>query len=279
MNQPEVTQTTKQYYDSDDAQRFYYLLWGGEDLHLGIYERPDESIRAASTRTILRMASLVPTLDETTEVLDLGGGFSGSARCLARNFGCRMTVLNLSERENERGRRMNAEQGLAEKITVVDGAFEEVPFEDGRFDVVWSQDAILHSGDRARVIAEAARVLKPGGRLVFTDILMTENCPPDVLEPIFARIHLTSLGSRSFYEQAAREAGLEAMEYVDLDPYLPQHYQRVLDELESREGEIEDVISEEYRANMKTGLRHWIDGGNNGYLTWGIFHFKKQETA
>lgn len=44
----EVLSTTKYYYDSDDAQNFYYKLWGGEDLHLGIYENGDESIREAS---------------------------------------------------------------------------------------------------------------------------------------------------------------------------------------------------------------------------------------
>ncbi|MFP4500790.1 MAG: methyltransferase domain-containing protein [Candidatus Hydrogenedentota bacterium] len=274
-NHNEVTDTTKAYYDSDDAQNFYYLLWGGEDLHLGIYERPDEPIADASRRTILRMASLVPGLDDQMHVLDLGGGFSGSARRLAKNFGCNVTVLNLSERENERGRRMNAEQGLADKITVVDGCFEDVPFDDGHFDVVWSQDAILHSSDRDKVISEAARVLKPGGHLVFTDIMMTDQCPPDVLQPIFDRIHLNSLGSQSFYRQAAAANGLMEVEYIDLDEHLPHHYQRVLDELEAKEQAVSEVISDAYRTNMKTGLRHWVNGGRNGYLTWGILHFQK----
>ncbi len=274
-NNEDLVDKTKAYYDSDDAQQFYYWLWGGEDLHLGIYERKDESIRDASRKTVMRMASLLPKLDADTRVLDLGGGFSGSARALAGEFGCSVTVLNLSERENERGRRMNKERGLDHLITVYDGNFEEVPFEDDRFDVVWSQDAFLHSGDRKRVLAEAVRVLAPGGHLVFTDPMMTDDCPKDVLQPIFDRIHLSSLGSPGFYRKAAEEVKLTLCEYVDLDPHLPMHYQRVLEETERNEARIKGEISEEYIENMKKGLRYWIEGGRNGYLTWGIFLFRK----
>lgn len=266
---------TQNYYDSDDAQNFYYHLWGGEDLHLGIYETEDENIRDASRRTIARMAEQAPNLGPETKVIDLGGGFSGSARYLAHTFGCHVTVLNLSLRENERARRMNKEQGVDHLIDVVDGNFEDVPFEDETFDVVWSQDAILHSGDRTKVLREAARVLKKGGRMVFTDPMMTDDCPKDVLQPIFDRIHLESLGSPGFYRQAAKEAGLTAVNYIDLRRYLPLHYQRVLEETETNEDRIKGMISEAYIANMKKGLKHWVDGGRNGYLTWGILVFEK----
>lgn len=271
----DVLKITKEYYDSADAQNFYYKLWGGEDLHLGIYESPEESIRDASRRTVLKMASLLPKLDADSRVLDLGGGFAGSARTLAREFGCHVAVLNLSSAENERGRKMNREQDLDHLIDVVDGNFEDVPFGDASFDCVWSQDAILHSGDRQLVLDEATRVLKPGGYLVFTDPMMTDDCPPNVLQPIFDRINLESLASPSFYREAASQAGLSEVEYLDLDKHLPAHYQCVLDETEKRENEIKGTISEEYIANMKKGLRHWVEGGNKGYLTWGIFLFKK----
>lgn len=270
-----VVDTTKDYYDSDDAQNFYYQLWGGEDLHLGIYLNETETIRRASRRTIREMAYLLPKLNAEMKVLDLGGGFSGSARYLAHNFGCHVTVLNLSERENERGRRMNKEQGVDHLIDVVDGNFEDIPFEDNTFDVVWSQDAILHSGDREKVLREAARVLKSGGHMVFTDPMMTDDCPKDVLQPIFDRINLESLGSPGFYNAAAQRVGFDVVEYVDLDRFLPIHYQRVLDETEANEDRIKGQISEAYIENMKKGLRYWVEGGLNGHLTWGIFLFRK----
>ena len=45
----------------------------------------------------------------------------------------------------------------------MDGSFEDLPFQDKAYDLVWSQDAFLHSGDRVRVLEEAVRVMKPGG--------------------------------------------------------------------------------------------------------------------
>src|SRR5699024_6611413 len=111
-----------------------------------------------------------------SHVLDIGAGFGGSARYLARTYGCRVSCLNLSEVENERNRRMNEEQGLSDLIDVVDGSFEDLPYEDNHFDVVWSQDAMLHSGDRVRVLEEVDRVLKPRGDFVFTDPMAADNC-------------------------------------------------------------------------------------------------------
>jgi sarcosine/dimethylglycine N-methyltransferase len=170
---------------------------------------------------------------------------------------------------------MNAEQGLEDKVDVVDGSFEQVPYDDATFDVVWSQDAILHSGDRDKVVAEAARVLKPGGHLIFTDICEVEGVDKEKLQPIYDRIHLSSLGSRKFYEEAAKKYGLELVEIDMHTEHLITHYGRVLRETESREQEIGQVVSQDYIERMKKGLQHWVNGGKNGHIEWGIFHFRK----
>lgn len=161
-----IVNTARDYYNSPDADGFYSSVWGGKDIHVGIYASPDEPIYDASRRTVERMAARLEELDADSHVLDIGAGYGGSARYLAATHGCRVTALNLSEVENERSRTMNGQSGLDPLIDVVDASYEDVPFPDGTFDAVWSQDAILHSGDRPRVLAEAARVLKSGGDLV-----------------------------------------------------------------------------------------------------------------
>ncbi|MFP4159399.1 MAG: methyltransferase domain-containing protein [Desulfobacterales bacterium] len=273
---PEPVKVTKSYYDSDDAHNFYYTIWGGEDLHLGIYESENDSIYEASRRTIRHMAERSGLIGKNARVIDLGGGFSGSARYLAKNYGWEVVVLNLSETENRRGRKMNREQGLGHLIEVIDGNFAEIPYEDGHFDLVWSQDAILHSDNRKKVLEEAHRVLKPGGEMIFTDPMQADGCPEGVLEPIYERIHLQSLGSPGFYRDYAKKLGFEEVSYEPLDQHLTLHYGRVLKELEARDNELDGVVSREYIENMKKGLRHWVDGGQKGYLAWGIFHFRKQ---
>ncbi len=272
----DAVQVTKSYYDSDDAHNFYYTIWGGEDLHLGIYESGDDTIFEASRRTIRHMASRSKFVKQTgARVIDLGGGFSGTARFLAKNYGWEVVVLNLSETENQRARKMNKEQGLDHLIDVIDGSFDTIPFPDGYFDIVWSQDAILHSDNRQKVLEEAHRVLKPGGEMIFTDPMQSDACPEGVLQPIYDRIHLRSLGSPKYYQDAARQIGFAVKNYEILDPHLIEHYGRVLSEMERRDDELEKVVSRDYIENMKKGLRHWVEGGHNGYLAWGIFHFQK----
>jgi len=271
----DAVRVTKNYYDSDDAHNFYYTIWGGEDLHLGIYASDQDTIYEASRRTIRQMAEKSGFVGKKARVIDLGGGFSGSARFLAGNYGWEVVVLNLSEAENQRGRKMNKEQGLDHLIEVIDGSFNSIPYPDESFDIVWSQDAILHSDNRAQVLDEAYRVLRPGGEMIFTDPMQADGCPEGVLQPIYERIHLLSLGSPGFYRDYAQKIGFTDMGFEALDDHLTRHYSRVLEEMERREDELANVVSREYIENMKKGLRHWIDGGKKGYLAWGIFHFKK----
>ena len=275
-NQKTAVDKAQEYYNSDDADNFYFTIWGGEDIHVGLYNSEDEPIFDASRRTIERMASKISNLDKDSKILDIGAGYGGAARYLAKKYGCQVVALNLSEVENERDRKMNEDQGLDHLITVVDGSFEEIPYPDFSFDVVWSQDAILHSGNREQVIKEVARVLKSGGDFVFTDPMQTDDCPEGVLQPILDRIHLETLGSPGFYRESAKKYGMKEIEFEEHASQLPIHYGRVLKETEGQEDELSKVVSQNYINNMKQGLNHWVSGGNNGYLTWGIFHLRKK---
>ncbi len=271
-----VVETAREYYNSDDADNFYFHVWGGEDIHVGLYEAEDEPIAEASRRTVRRMAELAGALTPATRVLDLGAGYGGSMRFLAEKYGCRCVALNLAEVENERNRRMNVEAGLEQNIEVVDGDFTDLDFGDAEFDLVWSQDAILHSGDRETVCAEAARVLKPGGRMIFTDPMQADDAPTDRLQPIYDRIHLDSLGSPGFYRETLGRLGMTEMHFDEHPEQLARHYARVREVLIENEDELrEKGVSADYIERMKSGLTHWIDGGHKGFLTWGIFVFEK----
>lgn len=269
--------TARDYYNSEDADNFYSLVWGGEDIHVGLYEHPREAVFDASRRTVAEMARRLPRLTAETRVLDIGAGYGGSARFLAHEFGCPVMALNISERENERGRRMNREQGVERLVTIIDGSFEALPFDDAAFDVVWSQDAILHSGDRRRVLEETVRVLRPGGHFIFTDPMQDDGCPAEALEPILARIHLETLGSPEFYRDTLTALGLEELTFEDASQMIALHYGRIRDVLVEHEDEVARAVSRDYITRMKRGLQHWVDGGHRGDLRWGIFLFRKPQ--
>ena len=269
-----ATAAARAYYDSTDADTFYHTLWGGEDLHIAIYNSPNETIARASRRTVEHMAAIATPITPTTRVLDLGAGYGGAARYLAKTYGCKVTCLNISGVENERNKVKTKEQGLGHLVEVVEGSFEAMPLPDHSYDLVWSQDSFGHAGDRAAVVAEIDRVLvKEGGRVVFTDPMAAEDADPEVLKPILARLHLESMGTVAYYRTEFEKRGFRDMGFEDHTDQLVPSYGRVLEELESHEEELKGKISDKFITNMKAGLGHWINGGKNGQLCWGILHF------
>ena len=270
-----TVETARSYYNSSDADRFYATIWGGEDIHIGLYERDSDTITEASRRTVEKMASMVQGLNEKTRVVDIGSGYGGSARYLTTTFGCRVGCLNLSEIQNQRNRELNKRENLSLAINVIDGSFENIPLPDHSVDLVWSQDAILHSGDKKKVFEEVARILVKGGQFIFTDPMQSPSCTRETLQPILDRIHLDSLGSIRTYKEMLECLGFEEIQIVDLSDQLSNHYSRVLEEVRANQWNLSRVCSEDYIEKMKTGLEHWINGGMAGQLQWGILHFRK----
>lgn len=265
----QTVETARNYYNSSDADGFYAAIWGGEDIHIGLYASSRDTIETAGRRTVERMAQLAaPTASD--RVLDLGAGYGGAARLLASVFGCQVDCVNLSEVQNERNRRLNREAMLDGLINVIDANFEEIPLPDRRYSLVWSQDALLHSAARDRALAEAARLLRPGGRFIFTDPMQSDSCPPDALGPVLARLQLSSMASPGYYCDAGQRAGFTNFRFEDHSPQLVNHYRAVRDELRRRFGALSAEIDPKYLSSMEDGLGHWIEAGRRGHLAWGF---------
>ncbi len=271
----DIRDVTEDYYDSDDADTFYSTIWGGEDLHIGLYDTTDD-IRTASDLTIADMIRRLPDLTAESRVLDMGAGYGGAMRTLVRETGCNAVCLNISETQNEYNLGKIRAAKLGNKITVRHGVFEDVPEDADTFDVVWSQDSFLHSDQRDKVIAEAFRVLKPGGHLIFTDPMQADDVPPGVLQPVYDRLQLNSLGSMRFYREVAEALGFEVVEQDDMTPQLRNHYARVREELLANYERLrENGSSAEYLDKMALGLENWVKAADAGHLAWGIQTFRK----
>ena len=267
--------TAREYYNSNDADEFYHTVWGGEDIHVGIYEDEIDDISDASRRTVQEMTSMVH-IDKDTKVLDIGSGYGGAARHLADTYGCSVCCVNISEVENKRNREKNESAGLGHLIEVVDASFDDIPYGDDPFDIVWSEDAILHSGEKQKVFQEVQRVLKTGGSFIFTDPMQKGGVDTEALQPILDRINLDEMGSIERYKEMAKTAGLKEVEIKDLSKNLPVHYERVRAVLEENYDDIIKISSRKYVDKMIKGLGHWVDGGKQGNLAWGIMLFEKQ---
>ena len=185
-------------------------------------------------------------------------------------------TLPLSAVENERNRALTAAAGLGERITVVDGSYDAMPFGDASFDVAWSQDAILHAPDRGKELDEAARGLKPGGLFAFTDPMQADDIEDtSVLQPIYDRIHLPDLASIGYYREALGKRGFEEVEVEELTHQLGRHYARVREVMLERREEL--GLDDGFVERMSAGLGHWVEGAAKGHLSWAIMLFRKAD--
>jgi ubiquinone/menaquinone biosynthesis C-methylase UbiE len=109
-------------------------------------------------------------------VLDLGSGAGADVLISARRVGPAGKAIGLDMTDEMLAlARANAEQAGAANVEFLKGYIEEIPLADATVDVVISNCVINLAADKRKVIAETARVLRPGGRFAVSDVIADEN--------------------------------------------------------------------------------------------------------
>jgi len=120
-------------------------------------------------------------------VLDLGCGSGLDVLVAAQLVGAQGRVVGVDlTPEMIEGAELAAEDGSLGNIDLQVGDVETLPFEDGGFDLVFSNGVLNLVPDKDAAFREAWRVLKPGGRFVIADLLVTETVPQILLESLDA---------------------------------------------------------------------------------------------
>jgi sarcosine/dimethylglycine N-methyltransferase len=105
--------------------------------------------------------------------------------------------------------------------------------------------------------------------------MQADDVPDGVLQPVYDRLNLKNLGSFGFYRDAAKAAGFEVLDEVDLTGNLRTHYARIREELEKNYDALRENASKAYLDKMMAGLQSWVDAADKGHLAWGIIRFRK----
>lgn len=273
-----ATERARKHYNSQDAQNLYDFVIASETLNLGLYDDPPtRTIAQAMKKTTEWMAENAVGLNTDFRVLDIGAGYGPAARYLAQTYGCHVTCLNISEEQNERNEALNRQQSLDHLIEIVPGNFKEIPLDDVTFDLAWSQDALFHTDELDKVLAETYRVLKPGGQFLLMDVLQADDCPDGALKTALSRvnIHHERIGSFQHYKEIADALGFECLNTVDLSKHLLIHYSKWKEAVIENYKELSQVCSTEFLELTKIGFTHWVEAAENGLFTWGLFHFRR----
>ena len=108
-------------------------------------------------------------INKGTRVVDFCAGLGGPARYLAYRYGADVTGIELTRARVEGAEELTRLVGLKNSVRIVEGNVMQLTLPDSSFNVVISQEALLHVPHKERALAEAYRILKPGGRIAFTD--------------------------------------------------------------------------------------------------------------
>ncbi|GAB6285036.1 MAG: arsenite methyltransferase [Methanoregula sp.] len=162
----------------------------------------------------------IASLQKGETVLDLGSGGGFDAFLAAKRVGAtgRVIGVDMTPEMIERAR-ANAKAGGYTNVEFRLGEIENLPVDDNSVDVIISNCVINLAGDKGRVFAEAFRVLKPGGRLMVSDTVMTKPIPEAMRKSVAAYVGCVSGAlMKEEYLSMLRAAGFAKAEIVQDSP-------------------------------------------------------------
>ena len=184
-----------------------------------------------------KLASSV-LMGRESRVLDVASGNGESARVLTQHFGCHVTGVDYSADNCARANAMAVATGLTEKIHFVDGDAEDLPFAEDTFDVVICECSLCVFPNRSTALDEIRRVLRPGGRLGISDVVVNQAIPLS-LQDLFG--HVLCIGgalSVEGYRDAFAAAGFSSIRSRDASNALND----MIDRIERRAGNMKEFL-------------------------------------
>lgn len=161
---------------------------------------------------LMTQASLI----SSDHLLDVCSGVGGPARYLSWKSGCRVTGLDLTASRVAGAIALTKAASMSERVDFVQGNALEMPFDDHSFTCVIGQEAFAHIPNKKQLISECARVLKPGGRMIFSDIMSHQKLSQDNADLLFEGMRFSEIATLLDYTSWLSNVGLTMVQTTDL---------------------------------------------------------------
>ncbi len=156
-----LRRSVERHYDS--LALLYRTFWG-QHIHHGLWLDGDSPPRQAQESLVSHLARRAQ-IRRGERVLDVGCGYGASSRWLSRQLDCPVTGITISRKQAGWAKRHNAKTDFTAPISIVRADAAQLPFAEECFDIVWVVECIEHLIDQRAFLLNAARTLRPGGRL------------------------------------------------------------------------------------------------------------------
>lgn len=217
-------------YDSPEGQ-IGPDLFGGH-LHWGYWdEKMADADFAAGAEKLAQLMIERTQIAPGQRFADLGCGVGLPAIKLHQAKGCLVDGVTISGSQQRRATENAQALGLADQLTFIHGSALEVPRDAGTYDGAWFFESIFHMGHE-QALAEAARIMKPGAKLLLTDLPILPHTTDTFLAQMDLYIH-SKFVTLDEYPSLMDRAGFELLEIEDITanvmPWLVGKFKQTLD--------------------------------------------------